>query len=111
MFNLDDPTLSTLIGQDIGITTDLGLNWRHFWRDRFSTNAAFSWSKNEDVGPTGASGVDANDVTTRLRVQGDYNLRRWLDVGAFFVTQNRDGNGLSRDYERTVIGVTANGTF
>ena len=111
VFNLDDPSLSTVIGQDIGITTDLGINWQHFWRDRFSTAVTLNWSKNEDVGPTGASGVDSNDVTTSIRLQGDYNLRRWLDVGAFILTDNREGNGLDRDYQRTVLGITTNGTF
>ena len=111
LFNLDDPSLATFIGQDIGITTNIDIDWSHFWRDRISTDVSLSWYASEDVSDDGVAGVDANDVTTIFRLQGNYNLRRWLDVGAFFRTTVRDGDGVDRDYERTVFGLTANGTF
>jgi hypothetical protein len=111
LFNLDDPALATFVGEDIGITTNIDVDWRHFWRDRFSTDASLSWSANESVSDNGVAGADADDVTTIFRLQGNYNLRRWLDVGAFIRTNVRDGNGVNRDYERTVIGLTANGTI
>lgn len=109
VFNLDDPALSTVIGQDIGIQTVVNVRWRHFWRERFSTLARIDARVNDDVGDTGLR--NANDRTTRLRLQADYNVRRWFDVGAFVVTDTRESEGVERDYNRTLIGLTANGTF
>jgi len=96
----------------LAITTSLDVEWLHYWRDRFSTSLGVSIQRNETTGRI--VNDDANDRTNLLRLEGNYNIRRWLDVGAFFESDNRDGentNGESRDYARTVIGLTANGTF
>ena len=56
----------------------------------------------------------ANDRSNSLKLEGSYNVRRWLDVGAFVQSDNRGGRnpeGDSRDFSRTVFGLTANGTF
>jgi hypothetical protein len=111
VFNLDDPALATFIGGDIGITTNINVDWRHFWRERFSTLVRLSVQNNDFVGPAGTDTADANDRTTGLRVQGDYNIRRWLDVGAFLESENRSGSSTDREYGRSVIGLTANATF
>ncbi|MEM7257120.1 MAG: outer membrane beta-barrel protein [Pseudomonadota bacterium] len=111
VFNLDDPNVSTVVGQDIGIQTNIDVAWRHFWRERFSTLASLGLNINDVVGDNAGTSADANDRTSTLRLQGDYNLRRWVDVGAFLVSESRAGDGEDRDYSRTVIGVTANGTF
>lgn len=113
LFNLDDPTVSTVRGQDIGLTTNLGVDWQHFWKDRFSTDVGLQWNKNKGLGEnsTGILGSDSDDLTTKLRLEGNYNIRRWLDLGAFVVSDVRDGQNANRDYQRTLVGLTANGTF
>jgi hypothetical protein len=111
VFNLDRSELATFIGDDIGITTNIDVNWRHFWRDRFSTRVSLNLQNNEFVGPAGTETSDASDRTLGLRLQGDYNIRRWVDIGAFLVSDRRTGGSADRDYRRNVIGLTANATF
>ena len=96
----------------LSITTSLDVEWLHYWRDRFSTEVNFEVQRNESTGQIVNN--DANDRTNLLRLEGNYNLRRWLDVGAFVQNEDRTGenaNGESRAYSRTLVGLTANGTF
>ncbi len=113
LFNLDDPALATFTTPDLGLTTDIEVDWVHFWKERFSTELGFQWQQNKVIGEqaAGALGGGASDVITTVRIEGNYNLRRWLDVGAFVVSDTRDGGSDERDYNRTLVGLTANGTF
>lgn len=114
LFNLDDDALATFRSPDLGLSTDIRVDWLHSWKERFSTQLGFQYNNNEvlvDDQSAGALGKGASDVTTTVRAQADYSLRRWLDVGAFFVTDTRNGGTDERDYRRTLVGVTANGTF
>ena len=113
LFNLDNANLATFRGDDIGITTTLGVDWKHFWKDRISTDVGFQLTDNEalDDSSLGILGTEADDTTVTVRFEGNYNIRRWLDVGAFVVRDIRDGQLGDRDFERTLVGLTANGTF
>ncbi|OED38960.1 hypothetical protein AB833_17490 [Chromatiales bacterium (ex Bugula neritina AB1)] len=105
-------TERAIIDDNIGISTTLDVNWVHYWRDRISSDVTVGWEKNKDVDGSGqVANSDADDTTLRLRIGGNYNIRRWLDIGAFIETDNRDGQDDSRDFDRTVIGITANGTI
>jgi hypothetical protein len=100
------------LSEAVGITTNLDVNWRHYWRDRFSTLLVVGLSRNDAEDGIGFD--DANDRTNSFRIVGNYNVVRWLDVGAFVQTQKRVGvniNEESRDFTRTLVGLTANGTF
>jgi len=100
------------LSQGVGITTKADVEWLHYWRDRVSTLVEVGIERNETT--NSLANNDANDRTNILRLEGNYNLRRWLDVGAFVQTDNRTGvsiNNQSRDYSRTLVGLTANGTF
>ena len=88
------------------------MEWEHFWRERFSTTLELGALNNDS--DTSADDNDANDTVGRLKLEGSYNLLRWLDIGAFVQGENRSGesvNGESRDFSRTLVGLTANGTF
>jgi hypothetical protein len=105
-------TQRATLSEGLGINTRLDLDWVHFWRDRFSTSARIGLDLNDSDDGIGFN--DANDRTRRLRLVGNYNVLRWLDVGAFVQSENRTGenaDGESRDYSRTLIGLTTNGTF
>lgn len=100
------------ISEAVGLTTRLDVTWRHSWRDRFSTSLSVDVERNDTDDEIASN--DANDRTTSIRLVGNYNIRRWLDIGAFAQTQSREGssvNGDSRDFSRRLIGLTANGTF
>ena len=91
--------------RDLALTTSLGLDWQHFWKDRFSTRLLVEYEIDENI-ETGSE-----DRTTGLNFGGSYNVRRWFDIGGFIYIDTRAGSGEDRDYDRTVIGLTANGTI
>lgn len=100
------------VSEDLGITSQADIEWVHFWRDRFSTIVEFGIGRNGSTINIFDNG--ANDRSNSLKLEGSYNVRRWLDVGAFVQSDNRSGRnpeGDSRDFSRTVFGLTANGTF
>jgi len=100
------------LSEGVGITTKADIEWIHYWRDRFSTIVEFAIQDNESTARRG--GNEANDRTNILRLEGNYSLRRWLDVGAFVQSDNREGvnvGGESRDYSRTLVGISVNGTL
>jgi len=105
-------TQRATLNEGVGITTNVDVEWLHFWRERLSSEVVLGIQRNEST--AGVVNNDANDRTNTLRFEGNYNVRRWLDVGAFVQTEDRTGrnaNGQSRDYSRALIGLTANGTF
>ena len=106
-------TESGLFDDDIAISTTLDVQWVHFWRDRLSSTVEVGFVNNEDVDPftTPTETSDAEDNIWSFRFQGNYNVRRFLDIGGFILIDTRDGVGSSRDFERTQIGITANGTI
>ena len=100
------------VSEEVTITSDADVRWVHFWRDRLSSIVDLRIERNEAT--DNPLDDDANDRTTALRLEGNYNVRRWIDLGAFVQTENRSGRnvgGSSRDFSRTLFGLTANGTF
>ncbi len=106
-------TESGLFDDDIAISTTFGVNWVHFWRERLSSAVEVEFTNNEDVDPFSnlSETNDAEDTSWSFRLQGNYNLRRFLDVGGYIVIDSRDGRGETRDFNRTQIGIAANATI
>ncbi|MGL6258262.1 outer membrane beta-barrel protein [Vibrio sp. WXL210] len=50
------------------------VSWRHFWRQRFSTLAGFTYLDEE------YTGVSRDDETNRWNVEATYDLRRWVSL-------------------------------
>jgi len=97
--------------ESVSLATTLDVEWLHFWRERVSTAVQIVGQFNDSDTEVDN---DANDRAASLRLGGNYNLLRWLDIGAFVQGENRTGtssNGESRDFSRTLVGLTANGTF
>lgn len=100
------------LSEGLGITTEADIEWQHYWRDRISTQLEIGIQRNESTGRIVNN--DANDRSTSVRLEGNYNIRRWVDVGAFVQADNRTGTnvgGETRDFSRTLVGLTANATF
>ena len=104
---------SGLFDDDIAIATTLDATWVHFWRERISTIVEVGFQNNEDVDPffTPTETSDAEDNIWSFEFRGNYNIRRFLDIGAFIQVDTRDGTGTSRDFDRTLFGISANGTI
>ncbi len=103
-----------LFNDNIGLTTRIDTQWVHYWRERFSTRVEVGLNFNEDVDQFSSETSGAKDDALSFRLEGNYNLRRWLDVGGFVVIDSRNGSGVDledRNFDRTVIGLTANGTI
>ena len=105
-----------LFDEDISLSTRIGADWTHFWRERFSTSLGLTLQFNAELDefttldPDNETNEDEDDIVL-FEFVGNYNIRRWLDIGGFVTINTRDGFGDARDFERTLIGVTANGTF
>ncbi len=106
-------TETGVFDDDLSLTTTFGVDWVHFWRERFSTSTGLDFLLNDDLDENiGLSATDDDeDRTVRFSIQGNYNVRRWFDVGGFLLIDSRDGRADVRDFERTVVGITANGTI
>ena len=108
-FTAGRETESGIFDDDISLTTTFEAEWVHFWRDRFNTRLRLQSVSNEDLDEFSA--FSGTDRTTLIRLGGSYNVRRWLDIGGFLNVSSRAGSEDARDFERTVIGITANGTI
>ena len=104
-----------LFNDDIGVATRINARWQHFWRDRFSTLVGLRLAIDDDVDEF--SEFEGQDTQGRFRFEANYNIRRWLDIGGFIELDSRsggeliDGTDQVRDFDRTLIGFTANGTI
>lgn len=108
-FSAGRQTESGIFDDDISLTTTFRAEWVHFWRDRFNTRLRLQSTGNEDLDEFSTfSGTDRN---LSIRLGGSYNVRRWLDIGGFVRVNSREGSEDARDFDRTVIGITANGTI
>ncbi len=113
-----------LFNENLGLTTQINAEWAHQWRERFSTRMALDLEFSEDVAEFSVN-RDSEDKPVTFRLEANYNIRRWLDIGGFVVIDSRGGQTVnrdpdnresildieSRDYGRTLIGVTLNGTI
>ncbi len=101
----------------VGLSTTLSADWNHFWTDLFSTRVRLESINNDQANITAANqgdGSSGDDRSIAARFEANYNVRRWLDVGAFFESDSRTGQdnvGRDRQFDRTVIGITVNGTI
>ena len=73
--------------------------WTHYWQDRLSTNANFRYASNDFAGDT----TGRDDDLINMGVSLNYEMRRWLTVGASYDYDERDSNFNSFDYERNVV--------
>ena len=106
-------TFSGVFDDDLAIRTTLDARWVHFWRERVSSTVEVGFINDEDVDEffsATETDIDEDNIWS-FRFQGNYNIRRFLDIGAFVLFDTRDGTGNTRDFERTQIGITANGTI
>jgi len=112
-FTAGRQTESGLNEDAISLTNRLSAEWEHYWQDRLSSRVVVGFSTSDDLDQysSGSLTSDAEDESINFRFEGNYNIRRWLDIGGYLLIDTRDGRGDLRDYERTVFGITANGTI
>lgn len=72
-------------------------SWRHQWRERFSTTLRGAYDDLDYDSST------RQDDFYLLSLRGDYQMRRWLSIGASWQYGDNDSNIDSNDYEQNII--------
>jgi len=108
-FNLDTSRdFSETSGAGNFTSTDtVSLSWKHDWSEKISTNLNMSYSEDSfDQDTTGRS-----DEKLNVGASVDYEIRRWLKLGAGYTYDERDSTINSFDYERNQVEAFATVTF
>lgn len=74
-------------------------DWTHYWQDNLSTNVNFRYAQNDFSGDTTGRDDDLLNASVSL----NYEMQRWLTVGASYNYDERDSNFNNFDYERNVV--------
>lgn len=101
---LTNETTATGTGSgDLVLTKYLNVSWNHNWNPRVSTNLSGGIRDDDFEG----SGATRSDDTTTLGLSINYQMRRWLKLGAGYNHTTRSSNNDAFDYNRNVIMFTA----
>lgn len=79
-------------------TTRTSLNWNHQWSDRMSTDVNYTFTDEEYE-------TNREDETDAFGVGVNYELRRWLSVGAGYKYKEVDSTVASESYDRNLYQV------
>jgi hypothetical protein len=98
------PIDSTGLG-DFTINQANLVQWTHAWNSRFTSILTGSyWTDKFSRAPVPAAGnADRSDATRMLGLRLNYNLQRWLKVGAEYSYTTRDSNDDNFDYKRNQL--------
>jgi hypothetical protein len=80
---------------------DIGVIWSHDWKERFNTELVTNYSDEDYAGDP--NGQEDQIFNTELRA--NYDMRRWLTVGASYRFETRDSNQAGQDYDRNIFAV------
>jgi hypothetical protein len=84
---------------------EINFGWNHQWRARLNTQVYFSYA--EDT-----FGLDPReDELINAGALVNYEMRRWLKLGAGYMYDERDSNTNLFDYDRNLFEVSANITL
>ena len=87
---------STGVGSSIDKAT-YGAAWKHNWRDRFSTTLQGGY---EDLDYNSSPRQDDYYL---MGLRGDYEMRRWLNIGLSWQYRDNDSNLDANDYEQNLF--------
>jgi hypothetical protein len=82
-------------------TTRTGINWKHDWTSRISTDVGYTYME-EDY-----QGISRKDETDEFGLGLSYNMRRWLDLGVGYTYQDVESKGSNSyaydSYDRNIF--------
>lgn len=79
-------------------TTRTSLNWNHAWSNRVSTDVNYAFTDEQYE-------TDREDETDTFAVGVNYDLRRWLSVGAGYKYQDVESTVASENYDRNLYQI------
>jgi len=82
---------------------DIGVIWSHDWKERFSTEVSSNYTDEEYEGDSNGQEDQSFDIEFRA----DYEMRRWLTLGASYRFETRDSNQSGQDYDRNIFAIHA----
>lgn len=96
-----DGTLPT-VGID---STNIALGWTHDWTERWQTAASLGLGKDEYVLVPGFGSREDDNASLGLAV--NYQMRRWLILGAGATLRDRSSSVSAFEYDRQVVSLNA----
>jgi hypothetical protein len=97
---------STGVGDTI-VSSIYNVLWTHSWSTRVRTQVLAGWRNDDFRG----EGVTREDDVATLGLRMQYQIRRWLKLGAEYTYTDRDSNDPSVIYQRNLIMFTAGATL
>jgi hypothetical protein len=79
-----------------------GANWIQSWTSSVSTTVSASVGEDDYVGSS------RSDDLTNYGISLDYEFRRWMTIGLTYESTDSDSNNNTFDYDRNIVGLTAN---
>ena len=79
-----------------------GANWIQSWTSSVSTTVSASVGEDDYVGSS------RKDDLTNYGISLDYEFRRWMTIGLTYESTDSDSNNDTFDYDRNIVGLTAN---
>ncbi len=80
--------------------SSINADWKHYWRDHISTNINFTYAVDDYT-------TTREDDRISAGASVDYEMRRWLTLGAGYSYDERDSNTNIFDYDRNIFELTA----
>lgn len=96
---------------DVTLTDFFTVAWDHEWRDRLSTTLSYKYAEDEYPGSTTATLSEREDEIDIIAFEANYEMRRWLTLGAGFEHEKKDSNRSAFDYDRNNVFVNARMRF
>jgi uncharacterized protein (PEP-CTERM system associated) len=78
------------------------VNWNQSWTSIVSTTISASFGADD------YDGSSRSDDLTNYGISLDYQFRRWMTVGVTYENTDSNSNNDTFDYDRNIVGLTAN---
>jgi len=83
------------------------ISWNHGWSSRLSHTLSGSYSQNRYIG----AAVARKDNLVSLGASLDYQMWRWLNIGASYDYSNRNSNVANSSYKNNVVALNIQATM
>lgn len=80
--------------------SSVNVGWQHAWRERLSSSVNFTFAMDDYTTTREDDRINASATV-------NYELRRWLNLGAGYTYDERDSNTNAFDYDRNKFELTA----
>lgn len=101
--------VTSLVGDTVR-ASNYALTWTHDWNPVLSSNIRVA-QLDEDYVRNGSIGGQRSDSTKTFGIGVNYQMRRWLKLGADYSHADRSSNIGANDFKRNILMFTAGATL